>query len=387
MNRFDDKQPEEKDPEYEELLTLLQHANLDAMFVDPQEQAQALSKVRARLFPTAHEVAQPELNERVSIPSKPKALTGKLQRQGKRLTPLANVLAAVLVVAALIGSALLIFGRWSPSQQNHVGSGPPIGPVGAPVKFYATTADGFERVFKITPGPYFLGELLEVDLSITNHTHTDYWLRPAAGSFCSGILKVTTTGGRSPHATDAQSYFTGLPETLFRCNWPLALGNYPTSQPEIKLPANQTITVKQYLQLTSSAHVTLTVQVAFLKATKFGRYVTGAAPASTTLQLFVNAHVPSDHTFSVKEQKTQVVVIGPTAVRDHLLSETLYACGQGSAVEETGGGEVRADYRISHPTITLHAPHCTSSMPEKLLWWTYVVGAPGYVLVSGRVNG
>ena len=106
MNDFDDKQPEENDPKYEELLTLLQHANLDAMFVDPQDQAQALSKVRARLFPTSNEVAQPDAQEMPELGSPPSETKARRAKHRRRLIHLLNVIAAVLVVTFLIGSAL-----------------------------------------------------------------------------------------------------------------------------------------------------------------------------------------------------------------------------------------------------------------------------------------
>jgi hypothetical protein len=110
MNAFDQKQPEENDPEYEELMTLLHHANLDAMFVDPQDQAHAVSQVRARLFPPDHEVAQTdahEMQELGSLPSEPKARRAKHRR---RLIHLLNAIAATLVVTLLIGSAMFLFG-------------------------------------------------------------------------------------------------------------------------------------------------------------------------------------------------------------------------------------------------------------------------------------
>src|SRR5438876_4570951 len=52
MKPIDDRQPEEQDSRYEELITLLQKANLDPMLVDPQERAHILSQARARLMQT-----------------------------------------------------------------------------------------------------------------------------------------------------------------------------------------------------------------------------------------------------------------------------------------------------------------------------------------------
>ena len=44
--------PEEQDPEFEELITLLREADLNPPFIDSTEHAQIISHARARLFPT-----------------------------------------------------------------------------------------------------------------------------------------------------------------------------------------------------------------------------------------------------------------------------------------------------------------------------------------------
>jgi hypothetical protein len=137
MKPFDDRLPEEQDPQYEELITLLQHANLSPMQVDPTQRAQIFRRVRGRLMKTDSE---PSLIEDISVdemqgarirlrkgklltltedrpvdemqghdssPGKPKTRVDKQHRSG-RLLHLFNNLAAVLVVAALIGSVLIL---------------------------------------------------------------------------------------------------------------------------------------------------------------------------------------------------------------------------------------------------------------------------------------
>jgi hypothetical protein len=176
MKLPDDILPEEQDPQNEELMTLLRRANLNSMIVDPIERTQIILQARDRLFPTDPEVSRyeditvPDLSDLGSFPNKPKAGTDKPHR-GRRLIRLVSALAAVLVVVAFIGSSLLIFGPWSPFHQYGSGTAPPIGPVGAPV-VVRTQAHGLELTMKVTPGPYFLSELLEVDVSLTNHTQT-----------------------------------------------------------------------------------------------------------------------------------------------------------------------------------------------------------------------
>jgi len=113
MKLPDDLLPEEQDPRYEELITLLQQANLNPMLVDPTERAQILSRARARLFQTDPEVSKPEEmpvpadGGPGSPPSKPEAQTGT-QRPGRQFVRLLNTLAAVLIVGALVGAMLLL---------------------------------------------------------------------------------------------------------------------------------------------------------------------------------------------------------------------------------------------------------------------------------------
>jgi hypothetical protein len=125
MKPIDERQPEEQNPQYDELITLLQQASLDPMLVDPQERAHILSQARARLFPTDPEIFKPEhmaapaLRELGSFSSKPTALADKPLR-GRRLLHVLNMLAAVLVIAALLGASLLLFQHRLPLTGNHV---------------------------------------------------------------------------------------------------------------------------------------------------------------------------------------------------------------------------------------------------------------------------
>jgi eukaryotic-like serine/threonine-protein kinase len=57
MTPFDDKLPEEQDPEFEELITLLRNANLDPMVVDPARRSRILSRTRAHLMKTTSETS------------------------------------------------------------------------------------------------------------------------------------------------------------------------------------------------------------------------------------------------------------------------------------------------------------------------------------------
>ncbi len=125
MKPFDERQPEEQNPQYDELITLLEHASLDPILVDPHERTHILSQARARLFPTDPEIfklehmAAPALRELGSFPSTSKAFADKPLR-GRRLLHVLNLFAAVLVVAVLLGGSLFLFQHRLPSTRNNV---------------------------------------------------------------------------------------------------------------------------------------------------------------------------------------------------------------------------------------------------------------------------
>jgi hypothetical protein len=129
MNSNNDMVPEEQGPQFEKLITLLRQADLNPPLIDPSEHEKIVTNARARLFPTDHEVSQPEhmhvpeLSKLGSFPSKPNARATNPKRS-IRLLHLLNMLAAVLVIATLIGSALLLFGPRSPLHNSRAGTAP-----------------------------------------------------------------------------------------------------------------------------------------------------------------------------------------------------------------------------------------------------------------------
>jgi PQQ-like domain len=128
MKPFDERLPEEQDPHYEELIALLRQANLNPLLVDPTRRAQILSRARARLmqanpgFSLREDMSMAEMRELGSTPSTPKVRGGKQDQRG-RLVHLLHVLAAVLVVAALLGSSLLLLQhRLAPTGDHATGA-------------------------------------------------------------------------------------------------------------------------------------------------------------------------------------------------------------------------------------------------------------------------
>jgi hypothetical protein len=115
MNRFDDLLPEEKVPEHEELITLLEHAFRAPASVSSTEEDKVIERVRERLFhirledsPQEEDVPESETGVLDSNPHITVIPIRKPQRNRQR-SRLIALLAAALVIAAIIISPLLLF--------------------------------------------------------------------------------------------------------------------------------------------------------------------------------------------------------------------------------------------------------------------------------------
>lgn len=407
MKRPDDLIPEEQDPRFEELNTLLQHANLNPVIVDPQERARVISRTSARLFSTDLEIEDlptTKLNVLGSYPGKPNALIDKPKRRG-RLLGLVSAFAAVLVVVALIGSSLLLFGLWSPFHQSGSGTAPPIGPVGSPV-VVSTQVRGLEMTMKITPGPYFLGELLEVDISLTNHTQTTF-----QGDICHLIPKLIMIDGEGLRDTGLERALTAINQNFGVKKFPhgtslasafatIYAHNYlpPCNIIDLtflrQLQPTKSIAITGYVVLTKSGHVTLAARAAFQRAIpgQNGRVtlVSIASPLDghwPSLQIWVSTQVPPDRILSLHQQPTKAIVDVPLTVRSQLFYAFSFTCTFGdSGIGTIVGNEVGKYFLTGHqPTFTLQRPGCNFSS-NKSLNWNYVFGAIGYTVTAGMYS-
>src|SRR5712692_8088062 len=104
MKPFDDILPEEKEPQHEELITLLQRAYRKPVIVTPDEQAQIITRVRERLM---EGILEDSLDEDMPVtqvgvldssPRMPVSHAGVVRRDGRRYR-LITLLAAILVIA------------------------------------------------------------------------------------------------------------------------------------------------------------------------------------------------------------------------------------------------------------------------------------------------
>src|SRR5216683_78616 len=262
------------------------------------------------------------------------------EREDALLTPvrpstrghrLAQALVAALVIAALLGTTLLLLRPSLPSTGGHPKKVPSGGAIGTPVTLRAQAA-GLEITMRITPGPYFLSEMLAADLSLANHSQTTYLLQGTPNmpgqrpDTCHPPLTIAILGGEGPSDTALRSALADIASC-----W-----NGPGSEGTVQLQPGQTIMVHQYLALTSSGHLTLTARGTFQKIVLGQDGVVHIVPASgpldgrwPALQVSVARQVPSARSISLQRQGLQVHVDAPPAIRDQLLYMSVFICDLG----------------------------------------------------------
>jgi len=352
---FDDMIPEEREERYKQLITLLRRGLREPAAISSPEQSQIIARVRERLTQADDLASRPEampVQQPGQTGSRPRARTSS--RRGRMLR-FVNGLAAVLVVGMLVGASLLLF-RSSLHQNgarlpNQNGTRLPTDATGPTAR---AQANGMEAsLHLVTTGPYFLSELLSVDVSLTNHTRMTVELlgRNKADDVCfSSALNAQVTGGGAPTYT--------LPRLAVACLQPL----YVTW-----LAPGQTLTIHYYLPVTKSGEVTITMGP--MKEPRLASPLDGHWPF---LRIRVDPQVPSNRMLSLHAQGTQVMIQAPPAARTHLLYRESITCDQ------YGDGS-HADWTPLATTV-LSQPAC----PMAHKHWVYIVSAPGYAIVAGN---
>ena len=368
MKPIDDALPEEREPQHEELLPSLQRLYQQPVLLTSYEQAQAVARVRERLL-RADTREEEMLNDDIQVtivdlpPQAPVPFAAK-PHQGGHILRLMNTLAAVLVVGAIIGASILLFAHRSP--KTPVAS--PTNPIGSPVVVH-TQANHLEASMSLTPGPYFLSELIAADISLTNHSHTTYTLAGvAAANPCGQALYVPTTGGGAPHS---------LPP-------PMGIISCPGSIMQFK--PGQTIAIRQYIALTDSGSITLTLGARFLTVkTMDGQgdetITNGPDPLQgqwPSLRINVNPRVPANRKLSFQLRGTHVIVSGPPWALSHLL----YIYNNVGCQDLHDQGSKGTGNFMWEPIATnkVSLPGC----PGKNSHWDFAFGAVGYAMSIGH---
>ena len=370
-----DKVPEERKPEYKEIITMLEQAYGKPIRVSPERQAQALARARERLGFTDSE-SPPATFESSPIDFAGARINEEPEPHQRGFLRLISLIAAVLVIGALIVSSLLVFQVHQPTTVTTAPLASPIGPVGQPVTMQ-TQAHGLVATLRITPGPYFLGELLEMQLSLTNHSSNAYQLSGQSEESCaphfSGELYASMTGGvNDAHLQHNLRLFSNC------------LGNV---LPVPDLSSNQTVSFVGDTVLAASGHIILTPSLRLGQLQKVAKNVYVVLQDSDPLagkwpsaQITVQAGIPSDRLITGQQRGTQVTITAPPPARGQLVYTEVVGC------QDTGSGQGgRLD-----TTVLQRPSSCGNTVPprpNKIELWAYAVGAPGYSVVAGSVKG
>lgn len=376
MKPFDDSLPEERETRYRDIIELVQSSARAPSVETLAQQDQIIARVSQRLAEFEYainssenaELAEPEntlSSDRTAEPLSLKPInTPEKQAHSKRQRPLIfNTLAAVLVVSLLIGISLLLFERY-PRAVTTVGS------VGPAVVTHVE-AGGLDLSLSVTPGPYFLGELLEVHMTLTNHSSTAYQIRGVkTASVCFPALFAALTGGEKPQFTlldGDRSNFIFCPR----------MGESPFRPGEV-------ISISQYVPLTKSGQQTLAVSYALGSSTNDARSANPLENQPLAFEFYVAPDVPADRAvLSLHQQGSKVAINAPSSL--HLQFAYLYyiTCKNalGQPTEYSG-----ADFDwFTVAKNVIDKPECaTESVPHAQ--WQLTVGAVGYELVRGTFS-
>ncbi|HLH64019.1 MAG TPA: hypothetical protein VKV20_20270 [Ktedonobacteraceae bacterium] len=397
MKPFDDSIPEEVAPQQQELLALLLHAFVQSAPLTSGEQEQLLARVRERLLSAPANLVEVSVADeeplvegnilpaQPSLPAMGKDTPGEIRphpgrkgidRRSASSAPgpyappprngnagvfrLLNSLAAVLVLGALVGAAVLLFSHRPQSESG--------GDSGGSVLVAQSSAGGLELSLYLTPGPYFLSEMLAVDVSLTNNSNNPYYVgEPFMNSACGYSYNVNMTGGEAP-------YYKIMITTDHSC---------PYNSNAIELKPGQTLTSNKYLPLTASGDVTLTSYTDF-----YTKNATNSFPFYTSITgpfaghwpskpINVDSRIPSNLKLSYNMQGTHVNVNAPPAARSHLLYLYDIGCQDFNDSGSTGTGNYGWE-SITSNQVSL--PGCPGKNPQ----WDFAFAAPGYAIVTGN---
>lgn len=227
-------------------------------------------------------------------------------------------------------------------------------------------AGGVMMSLRLPRGPYFLGELLPVDVALANHSRGALTLQGAATlSPCDSALGAITSGGGAPH----------FALTVFVEGISCPFGGMTTLVP------GRTLTMHQFLALTDSGRVTVSAQASFLRVT----HSSGGSTAITNgpspfgrrwpaLAITVQPRAPADRTLSLVHVGPVVAALAPLRVRPHLLYVYFVQCGG------TGSGNFAWQ---PIPSGVVYDPGCPGNNEQ----WRVVIGAPGYVIAAADFAG
>ncbi len=270
-----------------------------------------------------------------------------------------NTFASVLVISLLVITSLLLFRHYSTAIVSSIPTGKPIGmPISTPI-LADTEVNGLKTTLSITPGPYFLSELLSVDITLTNHSQHNIMLGGApAINTCNGAFNVTITGGQEPHYD--------LPGNNFMMSCPPGMS---------RLDIKKSLSTHGYIPLTRSGAVTMTIEARVFTITQNQNGTVNAQGSSPldehwpTIAIPVAPQIPSDRLLSLQAQGNNVIVNAPDIIRPHLVYFYTVNCSHGSGTND-GWDPLKV--------AILQEPYCD----DPIRHWIYAVSTPGYAIAA-----
>lgn len=380
MNPFDDILPEEQESQYRELIELVQKAPRNPLPAISADRESIIAHVRQRLAEqvSAADYAEgfEQYTEKPNLPfgehrrekrgllrllsaallERPAVLPQR-KKQGRRLL---SVLAAVLGVCILIGASFLLF-ESAPENVNSLSM--------------SVEAQGLELTMSVTAGPYFLGELIEVSMTLSNHSTKTYLLfGESGGTICNAPLRATLTGGGSPHFT----LFNEDPV-------PIMCPHMSAGDP---FEPGQVVSVPhQYIALTNSGQQKLTVQLARRLNLSSVNPLDPFKDHPLALTLNVAPRVPAGrNVLSLQQRGSTVAILAPPSLHSSLAYMDSVKCqnARGEIIETMGPAFSWILLGDSLSINVFKENLCAGETSVFHAHWRLVVGAVGYALVVGE---
>ncbi|MGO8951304.1 MAG: hypothetical protein ACLQUY_27350 [Ktedonobacterales bacterium] len=234
----------------------------------------------------------------------------------------------------------------------------------------SVAAGGLQMTIAVPPGPYFLSELLEVQMTLANQSQTTYQVQgDPRPSYCDSAIWVGQSGGEPP------TY-----------QWPTFPDLRCAELPSTLAPGEQW-SILQFIPLTPSGRVTLSAQATFytiVSTEPDGGTEENGGPGPFTngwpsLTIQVAPTVPANRTIALAAENGRLSISPPPGARAHLYYLYIVTCAEGGG---TGEGQTNGYWQPVSST-PLAEPSCQGTHER----WQYSVAAPGYAIASGMLGG